>query len=399
MTMTENKPDWIRTSEPGSFAESTIKDRKPKILQQVLMDNEYSPEIQNNIHDFVAEIKSGPVKPLSFLHSDIELWNRKLIKLAPSGWLDLPWFFAEVYFYRRLLEITGYYDENSPNYYKDPFGKQKMTQMTQDLDAMRGLSWLVEQDDAEAHFSALLHSALWGNRADLSNINVKLGHAREEMEGADHLIEVIDDTSTIFSALQPKKIDLIYFLDNVGRELFSDLVLIEYLVRNGWVKNTTVIAKPAPFFVSDAMVDDVAASIDMMVHDSDSALRQIGCRLVDFVNDGKISMTALPYLNGYHMYEKMPAAFFSELENHHLAIMKGDANYRRMVGDRHWPAITETARLLEFFPIPVILLRTIKAELIVGLRPGEAERISAHSPDWLISGNYGLIQYIPKKRR
>jgi len=396
MRATEKKPDWIRTSEPGSFAESTIKDRKPKILQQVLLDNEYSPEIQKNIHDFVAEIKSGPVKPLYFPHSDIELWNRKLIKLAPSGWLDLPWFFAEVYFYRRLLEITGYYDEQSICYQKDPFGKQKMSQMMQDLEGMRGLSWLVEQDDAKAHFSALLHSALWGNRADLSNINIQLGHARDEMAGADHLVEIIDDTEAIFSFLQKQDTNLIYFLDNVGRELFSDLILIEYMLRKSCDCKVTIVAKPAPFFVSDAMIGDVEVSIQMLMQSGDSVLQQIGSQLDALVSSGQINTVTYPYLNGYQMYCKMPTAFFNELLPYHLAVMKGDANYRRMVGDRHWPTTTATVELLHYFPVPVVLLRTLKAELIVGLKPGEAEEIEAQSPDWLISGNYGLIQYIPK---
>jgi hypothetical protein len=41
----------------------------------------------------------------------------------------------------------------------------------------------------------------------------------------------------------------------------------------------------------------------------------------------------------------------------------------------------------------LVALRTLKSELIVGLRVGEAERYREQDPDWLTNGQRGVIQY------
>ena len=47
--------------------------------------------------------------------------------------------------------------------------------------------------------------------------------------------------------------------------------------------------------------------------------------------------------------------------------MKGDLNYRRLVGDRLWPPTTPFADVTAYFPGPVAALRTLKSDVIVGL--------------------------------
>jgi hypothetical protein len=75
-----------------------------------------------------------------------------------------------------------------------------------------------------------------------------------------------------------------------------------------------------------------------------------------------------------------------------LVIIKGDANYRRLLGDAHWPYTTPFAYATRYFPSPLVALRTLKAEIIVGLRPGEAEQLQAEDPAWLVNGKRGIIQ-------
>jgi len=36
----------------------------------------------------------------------------------------------------------------------------------------------------------------------------------------------------------------------------------------------------------------------------------------------------------------------------------------------------------------------LKGEIIVGLKEGQAEKIAAEDPDWLINGLRGIIQYV-----
>ena len=75
-----------------------------------------------------------------------------------------------------------------------------------------------------------------------------------------------------------------------------------------------------------------------------------------------------------------------------LVLVKGDANYRRLVGDVHWPPATPFEEATGYFPAPVAALRTFKSEVVLGLQPGQAQRLSAEDPDWRINGRRGVIQ-------
>ncbi len=77
-----------------------------------------------------------------------------------------------------------------------------------------------------------------------------------------------------------------------------------------------------------------------------------------------------------------------------LLISKGDANYRRWVGDRHWLFDTPAEAIMSYRPAPLLLLRVLKSELVVGLKPGQAAEMSRNDPDWMYDGNWGLIQFI-----
>ena len=91
-------------------------------------------------------------------------------------------------------------------------------------------------------------------------------------------------------------------------------------------------------------------------------------------------------------YCQMPEDLVVDLAGMRLVLVKGDANYRRLLGDAHWAPTTPFAEVLSYFPAPVAALRTLKAEIIVGLAPGQAERLAAEDPAWLVNGRRGVIQ-------
>ena len=119
------KPPFIMTGDPGSFAEFTIKNRKPMILERVARDNQFSSSVNKGLEEFLREIKSGIIQPLNNQSQGAVVWNRKVAEFAGKTWSELPWFFAETYFYRRVCEITGYYELGNQNYLRDPFKLQK----------------------------------------------------------------------------------------------------------------------------------------------------------------------------------------------------------------------------------------------------------------------------------
>jgi hypothetical protein len=77
-----------------------------------------------------------------------------------------------------------------------------------------------------------------------------------------------------------------------------------------------------------------------------------------------------------------------------LVIVKGDANYRRLVGDSRWPTTVPATEAIPYFPAPLVALRTLKSDPIVGLPPGLAEQLDAEDGEWRVNGKRGLIQAI-----
>jgi hypothetical protein len=89
----------------------------------------------------------------------------------------------------------------------------------------------------------------------------------------------------------------------------------------------------------------------------------------------------------------MPFPLGMTLSTAKLVISKGDAHYRRLMGDLDWPYTTPFSEIVAYFPAPLVALRTLKAELACGLAPGQAERIAAQDPDWLVDGRWGVVQF------
>jgi hypothetical protein len=107
-------------------------------------------------------------------------------------------------------------------------------------------------------------------------------------------------------------------------------------------------------------------------------------------------MRPAPWANWHNatslFYFQLPEDLRTELASMDLVILKGDVNYRRLVGDVHWLPTTSFERATAYFPAPLVALRTMKAELIVGLDEGKAEQLREGDPEWMVNGRRGLIQ-------
>jgi hypothetical protein len=89
----------------------------------------------------------------------------------------------------------------------------------------------------------------------------------------------------------------------------------------------------------------------------------------------------------------MPADLRAEFAAATLTIMKGDLNYRRLVGDRRWAPTTPFADVTAYFPGPVAALRTLKSDVITGLDARtEAALVAAEGQRWRTGGTHALIQ-------
>ena len=390
--MNNDLPPLLMTSEPGSFARSTIAERKPQIIAQVIRDNDYPADIVRALEDLEYEIARMQVRLLPDSEPDAGLWNRELAAYEGRSWLELPWYLAESFFYRRLLGAVCYFEPDSWHH-QDPFRLQK------EQEAQAAAAWLTANwgqfpdSTPEELFTAYLHSCLWGNRADLSNQTIRV-QAQGGMATRDERRNILIDHTTQVAGHLSAGVGRVDFInDNSGLELLFDLALAGFLLRQGWARHVVLHLKNRPFFVSDAMVQDARLLISLL---PEGPLRE---RLARHLASGNLVLKEDPFWTTCLMFEQMPAPLREELGSSELVIVKGDVNYRRLLGDRHWPHDTSMESVTAYFPASFLVARTLKGEIMVGLEPGQAEILSAEDPTWLINGKRGIIQFQGKTKR
>ena len=377
------------TSEEGSFARKTITKRLPIITDQLIKSSNYPHEIQQELLALKRELTHGQVQPLQEETYDRALWLNDLKPWLGKRWSELPWFLAETYFYRRILEITHYF-QPGPYQGKDPFSNLKTQDMLQGRTVFESLYPSLTNLESQAGFHEFCIKALWGNRGDLSLMKT----LEPSMDTQNHRI-VLDGTNDAYRYLaknQPGRI--VYIFDNVGKELFFDLALIDFLLSSGLAGQVTCFVKNQPFFVSDAMAKDLIATLNSMAESNISEVRYLADRLNNCINAKTLQIEAPPFLTFGRMFRQMPSALSEQVRAHDLAILKGDVNYRRVMGDRHWPPTTPIEVAGGYFPTSFLSLRTLKAELIVGMTDEKLDQIKQEGdPDWMINGKRGLITF------
>jgi len=394
-------PALLMTSEAGSYARFTVTDRMPQIIEQVLSDNEYPATVVRALVELREEIASRPMRPLVEDAPDAPFWHQELASYSGKTWLEVGWYFAETYFYRRLLEAVHYF-QPGPWQGRDPFWRQKRGQEAIAVERMGAA--LRELADAEPAvvFEALLHSCLWGNRADLSNISVQAQAHGGLLALEERHKVLIDQTDEVRDLLSREVARVDFVNDNVGLDLLFDLALADFLLLQAWTGQVTFHLKDRPFFVSDAMVGDVQVMLLLLRTARDEAVQDFARRLDGHLQAGRLILTddavgAWPFWTSCLMFRRLPRRLREDLTRADLVILKGDVNYRRLLDDRHWPHTTRLEDAAGYFPASFLVLRTLKGEIMVGLEPGRAEELSAEDPDWLTNGERGIVQLVSSR--
>lgn len=392
--MLESLPAPLMVSEPGSFAEYTITQRKPAIIADVIAHNEYGPDILAELDALRDELASGQVSPLREEASDVHFWHDAWRPWQGRTWRELPWFFAETYFYRRLLESVRYF-QPGPWHLRDPFEPQKGQALLQGLETLATFyASLPKGLPLEKQFALWLERSLWGNRADLSNAATLIAKAHQaNAKASEHvLINHTRETWQLFASGQVRRLALV--ADNSGLELLCDLALLDLLLAHDLVDTVHLHVKGQPFFVSDAMMKDARATLAALCQDQSEALRQLGQRLEKALAEKRLVLCDHPFWTTCLFFKELPDDLRRLLTQSDLILLKGDVNYRRLLEDRHWPPTADLAVIAAHMPSSFLTLRTLKGELIVGLPEGLAEKLALEDPNWLINGERGLIHLV-----
>jgi hypothetical protein len=162
----------------------------------------------------------------------------------------------------------------------------------------------------------------------------------------------------VVDANQPVTAEICLVADNAGRELLSDLVLIDHLLSGGHADTATLHIKPHPYYISDATTADLIACLCRLAC-APARLAKVGKRLWQAIQTGQLVVQTHAFFCAPLSYHYMPADLAARFSSASLTVMKGDLNYRRFVGDCQWPATTPFGSLARYFPRPVAALRTL----------------------------------------
>jgi len=320
---------------------------------------------------------------------------------AKDTWSTTPWYVWETYLYRRLVESAKFWESKL-----DHFASEKK----------KGLEGVVTQIRARAKIATklagkwsaenlrlLLLSDLWGNQADLSLFTGDTMKGKGEALEADKLI--CDHVAKVFEILERQPISgkgrkVVFFNDNAGLEIVSDLMLVDYFLHSKQVSVVELKLKPYPFFVSDATPEDIVATIAYLKTLDDAYCTKLGSDLEKFIESKRLILTKEAFFTSGDPMWRMPKHLREDLNSTaDLVIVKGDLMYRKLLGDHALPPDLPFNDFVSYSPCPLVSLRTCKAPLVIGLQKGLAEELSKRDPNWCVNGLYGVVQVMDRKVR
>jgi len=407
MTITQPKlpiPPALQGHVVGGWTHHSIAVRLPDIARRVLDENDFSAAIRKRLETLIKEIPDGTIRGLSSTSApDAMQWETYIAPYVGQTWLEIPWFFVETYFYRRVLEATGYF-QLGEGYGIDPYAYQKqlaLQTMQSDIQLLTthlrdALEPNMDQDEMLIRF---LTMSLWGNKADLSLWSA------DDKEEMDNLTDIhsrearvlVNDAPAVvdyLAGLGEQAIQIEFIMDNAGFELVCDLVLADFLLTRDIAQQVNLHLKQHPTFVSDTMLKDIEHTITFLAHLDHPDTQALASRLSKHLKQERLLLRTHPYWTSSLPFWQQPPIVRQTLSRAHLLISKGDANYRRLLGDSHWPFTTPFADILAYTPAPLVTLRTQKSEIVVGLQPHQAEQAAEQDPNWLINGEWGVIQFV-----
>ncbi|KAK9448245.1 uncharacterized protein V1518DRAFT_418442 [Limtongia smithiae] len=335
-----------------------------------------------------------------------------------------PWLYVECYLYRKIWSCTRV-SKHFAAY--DIYRAQKRAAFAQSQRAVAELAshyatlapalraGEVATEQIAELFREFVDIALWGNATDLSLLtNLKAGDLAN-LQGAQARKQseanvLVNDVAKAWEALTAGKggarVDMV--LDNAGFEFYTDAVFALFLLDAGLASTIVLHTKRMPWFVSDVMPVDV----DLLVEDLNDAtmfpterdaISIVASQFAAQRAAGKILVRAAPFWTTANAFWEIRAdgsgggaAVWADVHDSTLVVFKGDLNYRKLVYDGAWARTTPFATALGPLAtagVTVLSLRTVKADVIVGLGEGVGEALDAQSNRWMWGGKYGVVSY------
>ena len=376
-----NPPRPLRTDGSNEFARYSMQVRVPRIARDTLDRNpDYPHVVRKAVEQLAADIEGDRAIPAPRAPApDVEAWRAAFAEHARETWLGAEWFYAELAFYREMVHACRFWETA-----RDPFAPAKDEELAQPRLWRRLEAALGAAGSREERIAALIDDCLWGNRVDLS---YTVAAARDHRQDEDLLV---DDRAGAAPLLASPGARVHLVADNAGTELALDLALAGALLEDPGAR-VALHLKMQPTFVSDAMPRDVWRLVDRM-HDRGGAARALAGALQAAFEAERMTLLPDPFWTGPRFLWQAPAHVREALAAATIVVLKGDANYRRAVGDALWPPETPFEAACAYLPAPLLALRTMKSDSVLGLPPGLAARLDAEDPRWRVDGRRGVAQ-------
>lgn len=372
----------VRTDTSNAFAHNTMSVRSPHMLQEIMNFNpDYPAAIRRGLTRLQdALIADETIPDLRLPAPDYAGWAATRAQFPGATWLGTSWFYAEAFLYRYLMDVVRWFETG-----RDPFTHKKSVETSSEA-----LWHTLEEALAtrtlapEERLGALLEFDLWGNRIDLS-LAIAAAHGTKADDG-DLLV---DDTAKVVPHLMsaPGQVDII--CDNFGTEFAMDCALTDALLELG--HDVMLHVKMHPYFVSDTTAADVLPFWQLLIAHGGAA-GALGERLLAAFEVGRLRFVPDFFWNSARFMWEMPDYLRRVFASAALVIVKGDLNYRRLLGDYIFETTTPFDQVVSYFPAPLVSLRTLKSDTIVGLPAGLAQTLDTRDANWRTNGKRGLIQ-------
>lgn len=380
-----NRPAMIRTDDSNAFAHDTMSRRIPANIREVAALNaDYPPFILKALERLAAAVENNElIAAFNPFLPDADVWEAAIQAHAGHSWQQTDWFFAEIAAYRHLIDTVRWWETG-----RDPFAPQKAKEMgSEALWLLLAKALELRGEPTEQRLRDLVHFDLWGNRVDLS-FAASLAHGNTGTK--EDLL--VDDSTTVVEHLLRKTGDVHFIADNTGTELAMDLALADALLDKG--HRVIFHLKLHPTFVSDTIVPDMLVMLAAMQSgEHGEATTQLGGRLQTAFDEGRLRLAPGAFWNSPYVLREMPERLMSAFKDAALVIVKGDLNYRRLVDDALWDSAEPFADVCGYFPAPLLALRTLKSDAVVGLASGLAAQLDGEDAKWRVNGKRGVIQF------
>jgi hypothetical protein len=353
--------------------------RVPQIVREVIDRNvDYPASTKAALEHLAASIEGDAPLPVPRAPApDIGAWTSAHAAHASETWQNAEWFHAELAVYRELATCSRFWETG-----RDPFSPAKEEELASERLWTRLSGALAVAGPRQVRLASLLDACLWGNRVDLSYRVAANRDRRDEDLLVDDLARAADDLAS------GRRVGLI--ADNTGTELALDLALVDAILEDP-AALVTLHVKAQPVFVSDALAQDVWRMLAVL-GERGPDLRALGGRLRAAFDEQRLQLAPDPFWSGPRFLWEAPAHITDALAKASIVVIKGDANYRRLVGDAVWPVGATFTDAAAYLRTSVVCARTLKSDSRVGLPHELEDRLDAENPRWRVDGSRGLVQ-------